>query len=228
MHDEQLNEDAGASLVLLTTILVGLPIGSKVAAALSGVIDTIMQLRNDRKVSEAKTLTSQTLSKYKSLLSNKTPLTEDANVTSGVSVDQPTGQCPYDEDEDSIKSRVKKVFLSEMENVPRAKMPQISDLSALAADLVSHGYDFHLREEPPDLLIPTQSDVDYDETRVNPSDTSLANKYIVTSADGCIIDGHHRWKAAIENERSIHTFCVEMPQEELLQFLQGKDYVTYN
>lgn len=77
--EERLDEDVGASLVLLTTILVGLPVGTAVAKTITSIIDTISTLRNDRKTAEANSLAKKAVEKYKHLGKDKLEEEEGAN-----------------------------------------------------------------------------------------------------------------------------------------------------
>lgn len=81
-QNETLNEDVGTALVALTTILVGIPVGTAVARTITKIIDTINELRNDRKFSEANTLAKKSLEKYKHL--NKDNLQEGTVVYKSV------------------------------------------------------------------------------------------------------------------------------------------------
>jgi hypothetical protein len=70
-QNEPLNEDVGTALVALTTILVGIPVGTAVAKSITNVIDTISTLRQERKFAEANSLAKKSLDKYKHLSKEK-------------------------------------------------------------------------------------------------------------------------------------------------------------
>ena len=81
---EPLNEDVGTALVALTTILVGIPVGTAVSKTITSIIETINNLRQERKFAEANMLAKKSLDKYKNLGKEKLQEEEGGEGTSNV------------------------------------------------------------------------------------------------------------------------------------------------
>lgn len=112
-NDETLNEDAGAALVALTTILVGLPIGTAAAKAITAVINTVAELRNEKKLSEAKQVAERGLAKYKHLAKKDEGLSEESNCTgAAIAADEPFGGKKKKKDEETAEDMKEEITRS--------------------------------------------------------------------------------------------------------------------
>lgn len=111
--------------------------------------------------------------------------------------------------------------------LPRTQMPQINNMDHFINFIErlkisyskTHGYVDHLK--------PTQ--YGYDEVKVAKLASELTNssKPIVVSSDGFILDGHHRYFAAISDDgMKLNQIIVELPLNKLLKL--AMDYIeTY-
>jgi len=112
----------------------------------------------------------------------------------------------------------------------RHQMPQIVDHAAFLDDLKSSGKGFSEGESVAKDLFPTQSN--FNEKKVEhlqnlyDSGESATLKPIVTTKDGFVLDGHHRWLAVARQpgDKNIDVFQLEMDIDEALAFLKDKPY----
>ncbi|AKO61701.1 hypothetical protein CPT_Mendera_053 [Stenotrophomonas phage Mendera] len=112
-------------------------------------------------------------------------------------------------------------------NKKRHLMPQISDYNAFIADLESEGVDVTTVMIKASRLTPTQSNFNEDKVNRMIEDESWKRGAIVSSKDDCVLDGHHRWLAAAQDDSSIRTRRIGMNIEDLLAFVKDKSYVEY-
>ena len=110
----------------------------------------------------------------------------------------------------------------------RADMPKLDNITKFVADLGQHGVGVDIRMVDPRTLIPGQKEFDFKKVRemmegsVNP--TLDAPLYI--SKDLFVIDGHHRWLAAANNNVPILAHHVDMVFEKLIDLLNTLEYPT--
>lgn len=128
-RDESLNEDAGAALVALTTILVGIPVGTAVAKTITSIIDTINTLRNERKTAEANMMAKKAVEKYKHLAKDNLSEEEGANcnVVANVEASGPyTNRSGKKEKRKTLEEMVDEIF----EGVGLATSGMMSNITA--------------------------------------------------------------------------------------------------
>lgn len=126
-------------------------------------------------------------------------------------------------------------FLAEELNIPNLKdglnkrrhtLPQLKNFDEFKADLdknrigLSEPKSFSAKE-----LAPTQSNFNEEKVRGMIDSGSWNTKPIIVSNDDYVIDGHHRWLAASEENKKIMARVVDMTAEDLLAFLKDKEYV---
>jgi hypothetical protein len=124
-------------------------------------------------------------------------------------------------------------FLAERLEVPnedkgldkqRYAMPQLSDFASFTKDLNDHDISMIKKLVRPDRLTPTQAH--FDEDKVNAlAENGWDHKPIISSKDGFVVDGHHRWLAAQKLGKPIHSQVIGMNCEDLLKFCKDKPYV---
>ena len=114
-----------------------------------------------------------------------------------------------------------------VEKRERKRMPQIDDFKAFMADTLSNNI-YSMRETVnPQSLHPTQTNFNQEKI-----DSIIANKGyntfpIIVTEDNYILDGHHRWKAALQAGVGIEINRVCIPFEDLFEFVDRKLYVKY-
>lgn len=104
--------------------------------------------------------------------------------------------------------------------VPRSQMPQILDQEDFKSWLKMSGYSFVEDKEFVDKMKPLQSFVD--RSKVKKFTTSQIYKYpIIISQDNFILDGHHRYYAALEAKiRDLKVIKVKLNINELFKLTQ--------
>lgn len=110
-------------------------------------------------------------------------------------------------------------------NKRRHAMPQIADFDAFVKDLEKEGIPIVNVKIPPSELIPTQGNFNFDKVRGMIQAWKPNYKPIVTSDDDYILDGHHRWLAAVELKKPLDCRVVGLKIDALLKFVKGKPYV---
>ena len=122
-QNEPLNEDVGTALVALTTILVGIPVGTAVAKTITNIIDTISTLRQERKFAEANSLAKKSLDKYKHLSKEKLQEEEGegtSNVVGNVEASGPyTNRSKKKEKPDPLKMKTLEEVIDSMFSLPK-------------------------------------------------------------------------------------------------------------
>lgn len=106
--------------------------------------------------------------------------------------------------------------------VPRAKMPQIKkqDYQEFLQYLKDNGVDFVQKKMPASSLKATQGE--FSKTGVEKQlDKNLDaggenTKPLIASSDNYIIDGHHRWLAALNTRGSLNVIQANIPGRKLL------------
>jgi len=109
----------------------------------------------------------------------------------------------------------------------RADMPKLYDIAKFVADLGQNGIGMDVRMVDPKTLKPGQSVEDIDMDKVSgmmehPNLTLDAPLYI--SKDLFVVDGHHRWVAAANNNVPILANHINMMFHDLIEFLNGLQY----
>ena len=106
--------------------------------------------------------------------------------------------------------------------VPRAKMPQIhkDDYNEYLQYLKDNGVDFAQKKMPASSLKATQGE--FSKKGVEKQlDKNLAQKGenpkpLIASSDNYIIDGHHRWLAALNTRGSVNVIQASIPVNQLM------------
>lgn len=110
-------------------------------------------------------------------------------------------------------------------NKRRHAMPQIKDFDAFMADLAENDHAVVTLTVDPNELIPTQGNFSDEKVDKMVKDGGWNSKPIISSDDDFVLDGHHRWLAAVAAGKVIKTRVVDMKIEELLDFVKDKPYV---
>lgn len=109
----------------------------------------------------------------------------------------------------------------------RCDMPQISNHSKMVSDLKEAGISSKKETVSASSLKPTQKDFNQEKVDSIRKEKSYNNKALIVTNDNKILDGHHRWKAAYEDESDIPVFRIDLSFDELYDFVENKDYVKY-
>lgn len=110
-------------------------------------------------------------------------------------------------------------------NKRRHAMPQIADYSAFKKDLDENDIAVVDMDIPAAELTPTQGNFSEEKVNTIRADKKAKHKPIITSSDDFVLDGHHRWLAAAQDDGEVACRVVDMPMDELLDFVEGKPYV---
>ena len=107
-------------------------------------------------------------------------------------------------------------------NIPRASMPQIADQEGFARYLEFLGVDVRFVKSHLNFLKPTQTE--FDPEKVAAINAPYGS--IVVSSDGYILDGHHRFFAAVADQScdSIDTYTCDATINHLLK--HANDYLS--
>lgn len=108
----------------------------------------------------------------------------------------------------------------------RKDMPQI-DTDGLLADLKAAKKKYEELEIAAKDLQPSQKEFNLEKVKRIAEEGTWKKKPIICTNDGFVVDGHHRWKAALEKESEVKSIRVDMGLKELLKFVKEKDYVAY-
>lgn len=101
------------------------------------------------------------------------------------------------------------------QTLSRKLMPQIDDHKAFLDDLTADGISHSLETLRPNSIRSTQ--LDFDPNKIlSLQQQNGEMKPIITSNDGYVLDGHHRWMAAFNNNTEIKSHVVQLPILELL------------
>lgn len=118
-------------------------------------------------------------------------------------------------------------LLNEVKKRFRSDMPQISNHSKFTSDLKESGISTKKESVSSDSLKPTQKDFNPEKVASIKADKAYNNKALIVTKDNKILDGHHRWKAALEDEADIPVFRIDLNFDDLYDFVCDKDYVKY-
>ena len=108
----------------------------------------------------------------------------------------------------------------------RKDMPQI-DTAGLLADLKAAKKKYEELEIAAKDLQPSQKEFNLEKVKRIAEEGTWKKNPIISTNDGFVVDGHHRWKAALEKESEVKSIRVDMGLKELLKFVKEKDYVVY-
>lgn len=109
----------------------------------------------------------------------------------------------------------------------RKHMPQISNMDGFLKDLKDNGYKITHTEVDAKSLKPTQSEFNMEKVKGMIASGAYKNKSIVTTDDNYILDGHHRWKAHMQQDEKQPIVKVNMKFDDLFDFVDGKKYIKY-
>lgn len=109
----------------------------------------------------------------------------------------------------------------------RSDMPQISNHSKMVSDLKEAGIASKKETVAASSLKPTQKDFNKDKVDSIKKDKAYNSKALIVTKDDKILDGHHRWKAAHEDDADIPVFRIDLDFDDLYDFVENKDYVKY-
>ncbi|USV40833.1 hypothetical protein [Xanthomonas phage BUDD] len=125
-------------------------------------------------------------------------------------------------------------WLYEDLKVPNAKdgkgkmrhgMPQLTQFDAFMDDLKANDIGTEVKSLSPWKLTPTQGNFNEEKVDFLIDQKKWDAKPIITSADGYVVDGHHRWLAAAKLGKDVQSRVIGMNCDDLLKFLKGKSYV---
>lgn len=135
-------------------------------------------------------------------------------------VDKPLGKKPL--------KRFDEAVLGDGDGKPRHCLPQISDYYGFVDAVEAEGGVITDETVDPEDLTPTQSNFNQEKVARIVSDGPeklLAAKPVIVSDDDFILDGHHRWLAAIELGIDLPVRRVSLDIEQLHDICDGADFV---
>jgi hypothetical protein len=107
----------------------------------------------------------------------------------------------------------------------RANMPKLSDLAQFQTDLRTSGVGYDVRMVDPMKLKPGQRNFDMDKVREFQQTTNpTLDMPLIMSRDNYVVDGHHRWIAAANNNVPIMAHHVDMDFQDLIELLNTLQY----
>jgi len=108
-------------------------------------------------------------------------------------------------------------------SIARISMPQIKIVSHFENYVQHLGIKTSYKQYYAPNLRPTQTD--FDQTKVDRiiADQKIDSKPIIVSSDGYILDGHHRYQAAVQTMSDISVLEIDLPINKLLKL--SIDYV---
>ena len=117
-------------------------------------------------------------------------------------------------------------------NIKRKDMPQVAskDYDELFDYLKQNGANFKKEIVPARSLKAVQgefSDKGIENQIQKNIDMGVGKKPLIASKDNYIIDGHHRWLAAINTGADLHIIRVDIPARELLDLVKKFPKTTY-
>lgn len=116
--------------------------------------------------------------------------------------------------------------LDEVELQKRINLPQIVQHEEFIKDLTISGVNHHKASVDPNTLEPTQSEFNHEKVAKLVGNGGYKTFPIITSNDGFIVDGHHRWKASQVAKDNIDILKIDMAYNDLASFLDGKSYIV--
>lgn len=107
----------------------------------------------------------------------------------------------------------------------RNKLPNITNFDSFYEDLITSGFDVKEMSDNADNYIPTQNE--FNDEKVQRIIRMRKKLFpIIVSNDNYIVDGHHRWKAALVSKQPILVKKVNMNYNDLFNFLKNKPYIV--
>jgi len=117
-------------------------------------------------------------------------------------------------------------------NISREKMPQISeeDQEIFFKYLKDHGVKITKTKILAKDLKPTQKTINLSAVnKLLKTNSSKLKKPIIVSSDNYVIDGHHRWLAALNKNREskVNVIKSSIPVKQLIKIIKGFDKVVF-
>lgn len=106
----------------------------------------------------------------------------------------------------------------------RHALPQITKFEDFRVDLVKSDVALDLKRFDPEKLTPTQSNFNEEKVDRMVAENGWDSKPIIVSKDMYVVDGHHRWLAAVKTKTKVAARVVDLTCDELLAFLKDKPY----
>lgn len=124
--------------------------------------------------------------------------------------------------------KIKKPDSNDTLGVTRDKMPQVAkdDYPEFFKYLKNNGASFEKETVAPDTLKPIQGEFS-DAGTIKAIVKDKLEKPIIASSDDYIIDGHHRWLAAINIKKDVNIIRVSFPGKQLLKLTNEFPLTTY-
>lgn len=110
--------------------------------------------------------------------------------------------------------------------ISRDNMPQIKNVKDYVNFIDRQQIDVVFRIMRVDHFKPTQINFDQEKVDRIKNDTNNDATPIVVSEDGFILDGHHRYFAAVQTESEIPVYLIGLPINKLLKLTN--DYLEYS
>ncbi|AXF41460.1 hypothetical protein SHAb15599_00100 [Acinetobacter phage SH-Ab 15599] len=108
----------------------------------------------------------------------------------------------------------------------RIELPQL-EIDKFVADLKKYDIAIENGEMDASELTPSQNEFNDKKVKAIIEAKSWKKKQIIISEDHFVIDGHHRWKAALESKDMVSTLKVMKSRDDILKFVKGKEYAAY-
>lgn len=102
--------------------------------------------------------------------------------------------------------------------IPRSEMPQVKGehRGALISFLKGQGIDYTTHDVPADEIKPTQAEFSIKKAARWGEIRDVADRSVLVSSDGYILDGHHQWVSALSSGESVQAIQFDAPIKELL------------
>lgn len=109
----------------------------------------------------------------------------------------------------------------------REHMPQLGPQDQFLKKLKDAGIKYEHVSVDPGTLKASQMEFDHDAVRSIINNPKKVKSGVVISADGYILDGHHRWLAAYNKGVKIHAVRVHLPILELIRTVKSFSNTHY-